>query len=164
MHLREVVAVPLLSLTCLSPNHDRYHHSSQQNQWLAVTWFISGSNIWLEFYAYKACDLYKQLLWRNKNLCNSPCHNQTICPAGHYGTTQTEQKAEGGPFCPVCLVQDICFGLVSPQTIHVTLQVHQRLCRTKLFCYQLINIHILTPQTVGKRVIQALLTLQNEEN
>lgn len=59
---REATAIPLLPLTCPTANRDRYCRSSQQNQWLTVTWFISGSNIWLEFYAYKACDLYKQLL------------------------------------------------------------------------------------------------------
>jgi len=40
----------------------------------------------------------------NKKLCNSPCHNQTICPAGHYGILRMEHKAEGGPLHPVCLV------------------------------------------------------------
>lgn len=47
-----------------------------------------------------------------KNLCNSPCHKRTICPAGRYRITRMEQEAEGGLFHPLCLVQGICFGLV----------------------------------------------------
>lgn len=76
-----------------------------------------------------------------------------------------EQKAEGGPFCPVCLVQDTCFGLASSITgvySHYTvssLETKVLLLPTDLYPY--LNSQNCKQNSLA---IEALSTIQNKEN
>lgn len=76
-----------------------------------------------------------------------------------------EEKAQGGPFCPVCLVQDTRFGLVSSITGAYSHYIVSSL-ETKVFLLPTDLYPYLNSQNCKQNslAIEALSTLRNKEN
>lgn len=103
---REAIAIPLL------PTNMSHCKSSEVSPQFPAKSVTCGDMVhsWLQHLAgilriRSPWFVQTITLEKQKNLCNPPCPNQTICPAAHYGIMQIGKKAEGGPFCPVCLIQ-----------------------------------------------------------